>query len=159
MTDYDEVYQHAMTYVEDLQQQVQQGVYYEDEDINVGSIVFEDGSAGAEIWAYYEDTGEEIIYFKGWRRDGEPWYMYRGVSAPVDATLRDIAKKVLCSEGLPYIRITAVEYSVNFLPDQPRTFDATLNECMNLSDKLWIDVRDDDQWFDVNITIRPMMTY
>jgi hypothetical protein len=51
-----------------------------------------------------------------------------------------------------YIRVTSVVYSVD-MPDCSVTRSATINQCMDFPDQRWIDVRDQDEWYDVHIVV------
>jgi len=113
----------------------------------------EGGAVGAEIWAYYEGA-DVYLEFRGWRSDGSTWGIVCSTEERIDKTL-----KTACLVGedlgalVDHIRVTSITYS-KVMPDQAITRDATLNQCMDFPDERWVDVRDQDQWYDVHIVVR-----
>jgi len=118
----------------------------------IGTLLLEGGRAGADIWAYNED-GETWLEFRGWRSDGSWWCVDCNVENSINNTLTSVC--VVADGGfVEYIRVTSLVYSVD-MPDCSVTRSATLNECMDFPDKRWIDVRDQDDWYDIHMVVRP----
>ena len=127
--------------------------YYDDDEQKIGSVLMEDGAAGADIWAYFED-GEAWLEFRGWRSDGSWWCVDCNVNENIEHTLKVVCQAANALDQTPsYIRVNSVVYSVD-MPDCTMTRSATLNQCMDFPDQRWIDVRDQDQWYDVHMVVR-----
>ena len=144
----------AAVVVEDLPSQViiaEAAAYDEDNEQKIGSVLLEDGGAGADIWAYNED-GDVWIEFRGWRSDGSWWCVECNLYDSVDETLKTVWQAAR-GQLADYIRVTSVVYSKD-MPDCTITCSATLNQCMDFPDQRWIDVRDQEQWFDVHMVLR-----
>ena len=130
---------------------------HDDEDSNdeqkIGSVLMEDRGAGADIWAYSED-GEVWIEFRGWRSDGSWWCVECNVDDGVEETLKVVCQAAKSLDQPPaYIRLTSIVYSVD-MPDCSITRSATVNQCIDFPDQRWVDVRDQEQWFDVHMVLR-----
>jgi hypothetical protein len=160
-TDYD--YTAIMTAVQDYTAsealtgvQEQQDYYYEDEDVKIGSVLMEGGAAGADIWAYDDGDGAMMLEFQGWRSDGSHWSIVCSADERIDKTL-----KTACLVGedlgalVQHIRVTSINYSKD-MPDCTITRDATTNQRMDFPDQRWVDVRDQDQWYNVHMVVRHM---
>jgi hypothetical protein len=122
-----------------------------DEEQKIGTLLVEGGGAGADIWAYNED-GDTWIEFRGWRSDGSWWCVDCHVDESINETLKAVCS-VVHAAPVQYIRVTSIVYSVD-MPDCSVTRSATLNQCMDFPDQRWIDVRDQDEWYDVNMVVR-----
>ncbi len=119
----------------------------------IGSVIMEGGYAGAEIWAYVEDD-DTWLEFQGWRSDGSRWCFECNIEDSVEETLQTFCHAANDLDRAPeYIRVTAINYTVN-MPDCALTRDATLNQCMDFPDQHWIDVRNQEQWYDVHMVVR-----
>ena len=124
-----------------------------DEDVKVGSVRLEDGSAGADIWAYFEGD-DAYLEFQGWRSDGSWWSVDCAMDENVEKTLKAVCTVAsVLDQPVEYIRVTSVVYSVD-MPDCTMTRAATLNRCMDFPSQRWVDVRDQDQWYDVHMVVR-----
>ena len=123
------------------------------DDQKIGTLQLEGGGAGAEIWAYNEDD-DTYLEFQGWRADGSWWTVECSVDESIEKTLKAVCT-VASNQGQPaeYIRVTSIVYSVD-MPDCTMTRSATLNQCMDFPDQRWVDVRDQDEWYDVNMVVR-----
>jgi len=159
-TDYD--YTAIMTAVQDYTasealtgvQEQQQDYYYEDEDVKIGSVLMEGGAAGADIWAYYDDGLRPRLEFQGWRTDGSWWSLECSIYENIEKTLKTVCMVAGdLEQPAEYIRTISINYSKS-LPDCDITRDATCNQCMDFPDQRWVDIRDQDQWYDVNIVVR-----
>jgi hypothetical protein len=128
----------------------QEQEYYDDEQ-KIGSVLMEDGAAGADIWAYFED-GEAWLEFRGWRIDGSWWCLDCHVDDRIDTTLKAVCSVVHIAD-VQYIRVTSLVYSVD-MPDCSVTRSATLNQCIDFPDQRWIDVRDQEDWYDIHMVVR-----
>ena len=117
----------------------------------IGTLLVEGGGAGADIWAYNED-GETWLEFRGWRSDGSWWTVDCSVDEGIDTTLKAVCS-VVHTALVQYIRVKSIVYSVD-MPDCSVTRSATLNQCMDFPDQRWIDVRDQDEWYDVHMVVR-----
>ena len=118
----------------------------------VGSLILEGGRGGADIWAYNEN-GDTWLEFRGWRIDGSWWCVECNVTESINETLKS-ACKVADGGFEQNIRVTSLVYSVD-MPDCSVTRTATLNQCMDFPDQRWIDVRDQDDWYDIHMVVRP----
>jgi len=120
---------------------------------NIGTLLLEGGRAGADMWAYNED-GDTWIEFRGWRIDGPLWCVECHVDESINETLKTVCRVAHDLDNTPdYIRVTSVVYSVD-MPDCSVTRNATINQCMDFPDQRWIDVRDQDEWYDVHMVVR-----
>ena len=127
--------------------------YYDDDEQKIGSVLMEDGGAGADIWAYFED-GDAWLEFRGWRSDGSWWSVECNVHEGIEQTLKVVCRMANDVDQTPeYIRVTSVVYNVD-MPDCTMTRAATLNQCMDFPSQRWVDVRDQDQWYDVHMVVR-----
>ena len=117
----------------------------------IGTLLVEGGEAGADIWAYNED-GETWLEFRGWRSDGSWWCIDCNVDERIETTLKTVCS-VVHTALVQYIRVTSIVYSVD-MPDCTMTRSATLNQCMDFPDQRWVDVRDQDEWYDVHMVVR-----
>lgn len=128
--------------------------YYDNEDEQkIGSVLMDGGGAGADIWAYFED-GDTWLDFRGWRSDGSWWSVECNVHEGIEQTLKVVCRMANDVDQTPeYIRVTSVVYNVD-MPDCTMTRAATLNQCMDFPSQRWVDVRDQDQWYDVHMVVR-----
>ena len=128
--------------------------YYDDDnEQKIGSVMMEDGGAGADIWAFFEGS-ETYLEFRGWRNDGSWWSVECNVNEGIEQTLKVVCQAASDLDQTPsYIRVNSVVYSVD-MPDCSITRAATLNQCMDFPDQRWVDVRDQEQWYDVHMVIR-----
>jgi hypothetical protein len=117
----------------------------------IGSFLLEGGAAGADIWVYNED-GDTWLEFRGWRTDGSWWTVDCNVEESINATLKTVCA---VAEGrlVDYIRVMSVVYSKD-MPDCTITRNATLNQCMDFPDQRWINLRDQDEWYDIHMVVR-----
>ena len=131
----------------------QEQEYYDDEEQKIGSVLMDGGAEGADIWAYNED-GETWLEFRGWRSDGSWWCVECNVNENIERTLKTLCLAANDLDQTPsYIRVTSLVYSVD-MPDSSVTRSATLNQCMDFPDQRWVDVRDQDEWYDVHMVVR-----
>ena len=131
----------------------EQEYYDDDEEQKIGSVLMDGGAAGADIWAYNED-GDTWLEFRGWRNDGSWWTVDCNVEENVEHTLKVVCQAANGLDQTPsYIRVNSIVYSVD-MPDCSLTRSATLNQCIDFPDQRWIDVRDQDQWYDVHMVVR-----
>lgn len=125
----------------------------EQDEQKIGSVSMDGGAAGADIWAYNED-GDTWLEFRGWRSDGSWWTVDCNVEDGVEQTLKVVCQAANSLDQPPsYIRVNSIVYSVD-MPDCSMTRSATLNQCMDFPDQRWIDVRDQEQWYDVHMVVR-----
>jgi len=119
----------------------------------VGSVLLEGGREGADIWVYNEN-GESWLEFRGWRSDGSVWWEECNIYESIEETLKRVCCVAHNLDNTPdYIRVTSVVYSVD-MPDCSVTRVATINQCMDFPDRRWIDVRDQDDWYDIHMVVR-----
>ena len=129
--------------------------YYNDDEHKIGSVMMDGGGAGADIWARFEgDDDDGWLEFRGWRSDGSWWCVECNVDENIEGTLKTVCQAANDLDQTPsYIRVNSVVYSVD-MPDCTMTRAATLNQCMDFPSQRWIDVRDQDQWYDVHMVLR-----
>ena len=123
------------------------------DDQKIGSLLLEGGGAGADIWAYNEDD-DTYLEFQGWRADGSWWTVECRVDESIEKTLKAVCTVASdLDQPAEYIRVTSIVYSVD-MPDCTMTRSGTLNQCMDFPDQRWVDVRDQEQWYDVHMVVR-----
>ena len=137
----------------DAHEQQHEQEYYDEHKI--GSVIMDGGGAGADVWACFEgDDDDGWLEFRGWRSDGSWWCVECNVDENIERTLKTVCQAANDLDQTPsYIRVNSVVYSVD-MPDCTMTRAATLNQCMDFPSQRWVDVRDQDQWYDVHMVLR-----
>ena len=121
----------------------------------IGTVLMEGAAAGADIWVCFdEDDDDGWLEFRGWRSDGSWWCVECSVDENIERTLKTVCQAANALVQTPsYIRVTSINYSKD-MPDCTITRDATINQCMDFPDQRWVDIRDQDQWYDVHMVVR-----
>ena len=112
---------------------------YDDYDY-VGSI--ETPSGGAEIYAVYDQSGNEHLIFSGWRSDSSQWRLVVPFSENIRATLNGAADHIHCGQArISNIHINEYWYQrSNQDGGYSEYVEADVNERMDLPTMTWQDL-------------------